>query len=139
MEIYTFGLVCAAATFLNIWIGHVSVRAIERRSERLWQPMAVFALAGVFALASSLNATGNNQAVLGITGFMLLWDSFEFYRQQKRIRIGHAPANPANPRHQRILEEFANATTVDLLDRSIRGRQYSEDEIATILKEESTK
>jgi len=135
----TFGVVCAAATFLNIWIGHVSVRAIERRAERLWQPMAVFALAGIFALVSSLSTSGNNQAVLGITGFMLMWDSFEFYRQQKRIRIGHAPANPANPRHQRILAEFPRSTTVDLLDRPIRGKQYSPDEIATMLKEESTK
>jgi len=139
MEINTFGVVCAAATFLNIWIGHVSVRAIERRTERLWQPMAVFALAGVFSLASSLNASGYNQAVLGITGFMLMWDSFELYRQQKRIRIGHAPANPANPRHQRILAEFPGANTVDLLDRPILGRQYTAEEIKTILKEESAK
>ena len=41
----------------------------------------------------------------GILGVTLLWDSFEFWRQQKRVIKGHAPANPDNPRHARILAE----------------------------------
>lgn len=137
MQIQTFGAVCAITTFLNIWIGHVSVRAIEAKSERLWQPMAVFIIAGILSLEASTRSVGASQAVLGITGVMLLWDAFELYRQHHRIQVGHAPANPSNPRHQRLLTTFPTATTVNLLDRNIRGEAYTVEEIKAILKEEA--
>jgi len=137
MSINTLGVVCAITTFLNIWIGHVSVRAIEARTERLWQPMAVLSLFGVLCLEASTRSSGTSQAVLGITGVMLLWDAYELYRQQKRVRVGHAPANPSNPRHQAILAAYPAATTVNVLDRDIRGAAYSREELDAILKEES--
>lgn len=139
MQINTIGAVCAITTFLNIWIGHVSVRAIEARSERLWQPMAVFIIAGILSLEGSTRSIGGSQAVLGITGVMFLWDAFELYRQHKRVRIGHAPADPRNPRHQFLLKTYPTATTVNLLQREIRGSAYTQDEINTILKEESVR
>lgn len=139
MEVNTLGMVCAITTFLNIWIGHVSVRIIERQVVRLWLPMTGFALGGFLLLVGSLFVAGNIQAVMGISGFMLLWDSFELFRQQKRIRIGHAPANPSNPRHQKILERFSAATSADLLDRPISGRPYTQTEIEQLLKEERPK
>jgi hypothetical protein len=45
-------------------------------------------------------------AVLGILGITLLWDALEMTRQQRRICKGHAHANPDNPRHARILEQY---------------------------------
>jgi hypothetical protein len=47
----------------------------------------------------------------------LLFDGFELSRQERRIIRGHAPANPDNPRHAKILKEYPSATTVDLLKR----------------------
>jgi len=53
---------------------------------------------------------------LGILGITLLWDAFEIYRQQNRVKHGHAPANPNNPRHARFLADpHFHATTEDLL------------------------
>jgi hypothetical protein len=33
----------------------------------------------------------------------VFWDAIEVYRQQWRVIHGHAPANPANPRHAAYL------------------------------------
>lgn len=69
---------------------------------------------------------------VGILGVTLLWDALEFYRQQRRIQRGHAPANPNNPRHAKILAEFPSATTIDWLDRDPRGSAYASTELASI-------
>jgi hypothetical protein len=66
--------------------------------------------------------------MMGIAGITFLWDSLEFFRQQKRIMKGHAPANPSNPRHARILEEYPLATVIDLLKRDPVGREVSSEE-----------
>jgi hypothetical protein len=68
-------------------------------------------------------------SILGVT---LLWDALEFFRQQKRVKHGHAPANPNNPRHAKILAEYPDATTIDWLNRSPRGSKYSSAELASI-------
>jgi len=73
--------------------------------------------------------------MFGILGVTLLWDALEFYRQQRRIQRGHAPANPNNPRHARILAEFTSATTIDWLDRDPRGSAYTPAELASIREE----
>ncbi len=58
----------------------------------------------------------NAQTILGILGVTVLWDAVELFRQQNRVRRGHAPANPHNPRHRRFLEEPNSfATTIDVL------------------------
>jgi hypothetical protein len=68
--------------------------------------------------------------ICGILGVTLLWDALELaVRQPGRIRDGHAPANPNNPRHARILSTNRNATVIDWLDRDPRGRPYSPDEL----------
>ena len=98
------GLITALATFFGIWLGHVSVRAIERRVEKLWIPISIALLLGLgleiwsfFALSRSISAA------TGVFGITVLWDALEFVRQEKRIQRGHAPANPQNPRHMRII------------------------------------
>jgi hypothetical protein len=112
----TLGVIAAFSAFLGIWLGHVAVRKIEFLSPTLWLPTAAFAVLGIlleyWSLITdhwSLNTT------LGILGITFLWDALEFTRQQRRVRKGHAPANPRNPRHANILVKYPTATTVDLL------------------------
>lgn len=129
MDTNTIGLASAAATFLGVWIGHVSVRKIEREAEQLWIPSALALLLGVGLEIGSLMAVSRAlSAFLGILGVTLLWDALELYRQQNRIREGHAPANPRNPRHARILAAHPQATTIDLLDREPVGTPISQEE-----------
>jgi len=66
--------------------------------------------------------------IFGILGITLLFDALEFTRQQKRVKKGHAPANPNNPRHAKILAEHSSATTFDLLKREPIGHVISTDE-----------
>jgi len=123
MELNFIGIIAAASAFLGIWLGHVSVRAIESRVRKLW-PAVVIALVLGLALETWSLITDNRllSAALGILGITVLWDALEFVRQEKRIKKGHAPANPSNPRHTRILAEYPSATTLDLLNRNPVGR-----------------
>lgn len=133
MELNLVGLASAAATFLGVWIGHVSVRKIEREVESIWIPSTLALLLGIgFEIASFRISNLALSAMSGILGVTLLWDALEFYRQQKRIKEGHAPANRNNPRHARILATYPAATTIDWLDRDPRGIPYSSDELELI-------
>ena len=135
MEINIIGFAAALATFLGVWLGHVSVRKIERETINLWIPALIALAFGIgFEIASFLTSNLSLSAMCGILGVTLLWDSFEFYRQQKRVKHGHAPANLNNPRHAKILAEYPNATTFDWLDRDPCGSVYSPAEL-TSLKE----
>jgi hypothetical protein len=118
MELNLTGLIAAISAFLGIWLGHVAVRAIERNAKKLWQPIFI-ALALGFALEFYSLSTVHRllSAASGILGITILWDAFEFVRQEKRVIKGHAPANPSNPRHARILADYSAATTLDLLKR----------------------
>jgi hypothetical protein len=127
------GILSAIAAFLGVWIGHVAVRQIEFNARNLLPPILI-ALglglsAGIFSLLTENIAVS---AALGILGITLLWDSFEFIRQERRIRKGHAPANPNNPRHVRILHESPAATTLDWLERNPRGKRYTAKELQAI-------
>jgi hypothetical protein len=130
MNINPVGLAAAFATFFGVWLGHVSVRKIERETVNLWIPALIALALGIgLETISFLISDLSLSAMCGILGVTLLWDSFEFYRQQKRIKQGHAPANPNNPRHAMILTEYPNATTFNWLDRDPRGRAYSSAEL----------
>lgn len=112
------GLAAAAATFLAIWLGHVGVRRIEARVTNLWVPaVAALGLGLACEVAALLAQSRAISAVLGIVGITLMWDALEFRRQHHRVGRGHAPANPNNPRHARLLAAHAAATTEDLLAR----------------------
>jgi hypothetical protein len=118
MELNLTGLIAAISAFLGIWLGHVTVRAIERKVEKLWQPI-VIALALGFALEFYSLSTVHRllSTASGILGITVLWDALEFARQEKRVKKGHAPANPSNSRHAQILADYSAATTFDLLKR----------------------
>ena len=133
MSINLIGVAVALATFFGIWLGHVSVRKIERETVNLWKPTLIALALGVgLEAVSFLTSSLALSAMCGILGVTLLWDSFEFYRQQKRVKNGHAPANPNNPRHAKILAEYPNATTFDWLARDPCGSAYSPAELASM-------
>lgn len=133
MEINLIGPAAALATFCGVWLGHVSVRKIEREAVNLWIPTCiVLALGTGLEIASLLTSSLILSAMGSILGVTLLWDALEFFRQQKRIKRGHAPANPNNPRHTKILAEYPDSTTIDWLDRNPRGCAYSLAELASI-------
>jgi hypothetical protein len=71
----------------------------------------------------------------GILGITLLFDAFEFMRQQKRIIKGHAPANPNNPRHARLMGEYTSVTSLDLLKRDPIGKPVSPREAIELIAE----
>lgn len=131
MQINFIGLAAAVATFFGVWLGHVSVRKIEREVERIWIPSTLALLFGLGLEFASLQADSLAlSAFCGILGITLLWDALELgVRQPRRIIKGHAPANPKNPRHARILAMYPTATTVDLLARDPRGVPYAEHEL----------
>ena len=124
MSINPLGIAAALATFLGIWLGHVAVRKIEIVAPKLWLPTLIFAAMGLAAEWLSLSTINRSlSALFGILGITLLWDALEFMRQQRRVRRGHAPANPQNPRHARFLSEPGpRATTSDLLQREPTGK-----------------
>lgn len=115
------GFWMALATFVGIWWGHVGVRWLEAHSLNIWPPLVVLATGGlifnVYALFAPDLTLGGVASIIGIT---LFWDAFEMYRQQNRVLKGHAPANPANPRHAAYLAA-GKGTTEDLLDREPQG------------------
>ena len=136
MVLQWVGLVAAASTFFGIWFGHVAVRKIEYNVEKLWGPItATLALGLSLVFWSLITDHLLLSAATGILGVTLLWDSFEFWRQQKRIIKGHAPANPDNPRHAHILTENATATTLDLLDRDPVGHPVTPEEAVRLISE----
>jgi hypothetical protein len=133
MELNFIGFAAAIATFLGVWLGHVAVRKIERETVNLWKPALIAIVAGTgLEFAALLTSSLILSATCGILGVTLLWDSLEFFRQQKRIKRGRAPANPNNPRHVKILAEYPDATTLDWLDRNPRGSAYSQAELSSI-------
>ena len=130
MELNYLGLVAALAAFVSIWWGHVGVRKIESISVRLWLPIFGAILLGIiFGVVAARTNNIYLSAACGIIGTVFLWDAFEFYRQQKRVKSGHAPANPSNPRHAHILTEYPEATTFDWLNRDPRGQVYTAGEL----------
>ncbi|MFH1907275.1 MAG: DUF4491 family protein [Chloroflexota bacterium] len=118
MQLNYIGIIAALTAFLSIWIGHVSVRKIEAASRTIWLPTVIAVGLGLmleyWSLVTDYRLLSTTLGILGIT---LLWDALEFTRQQRRVRKGHAPANPRNPRHVKIMAEYPSATTVDLLKK----------------------
>ncbi len=99
----TAGLIFGLTAFLSIWLGHVAVRELEYRLA--WLPWPLFLIIGLAALAASFAVSSRLlSGSFGILGITLLWDALECVRQQRRVLRGHAPANPRNTRHRRLLD-----------------------------------
>jgi Domain of unknown function (DUF4491) len=98
------------------------VRKIEAASPALWVPASGAAALGLALEAGALLTHRLFiSGTLGIVGMTLLFDALEFYRQHRRVAHGHAPANPRNPRHARLLAEHSSATTINCLEREPAG------------------
>jgi hypothetical protein len=136
VELNYVGLVAAASTFLGVWFGHVAVRKIEFISPTIWLPTLAFAIAGLISAWLSLVASEFLiSTAAGILGITFLFDAIEFSRQQNRIRKGHAPANPDNPRHVHLMREYPSVTTIDLLKCGPVGRPVSPTEAINLVTE----
>lgn len=136
MGLNTVGLVAAVSTFFGVWFGHVAVRKIEAVSPTIWLPTTAFAMIGLMLEGLSVSTTNLFLSTAsGILGFTFLWDALEFTRQQNRIKKGHAPANPDNPRHVHLMHTHSAATTLDLLKRDPIGRPVSSTEAITLVTE----
>jgi uncharacterized protein DUF4491 len=136
MELNSIGLIAAMSTFVGVWFGHVAVRKMESISPTLWLPITAFAITGIALEWISLTTSHFSLSIVtGILGFTFLWDALEFTRQQNRIKNGHAPANPNNPRHARLLHEYPPATTLDLLKRDPLGKPVSHREAIKLITE----
>ncbi len=124
MEINPLGFIAALTLFLSVWMGHVAVRKIEAETVHLWKPVMLAIGLGLALEYAALTApTRSLSMILGIAGLTLLWDAFEFKRQARRVRKGHAPANPGNPRHAAMLADpHSSAATLDVLKRDPGGR-----------------
>ena len=130
MELNLIGLTSGLAVFSGIWFGHAVVRKIDSVSPSVKIPAVMFLIIGLSMEAAAL-FSGNlyATAILGILGMTFLWDSLEFYRQHKRVQIGHAPANPRNPRHAEILANSDSATRIDWLMREPTGCKVRSEEL----------
>jgi hypothetical protein len=135
MMINPLGLIAALTAFFSIWFGHVAVRKIESISPSIWIPSMSFIILGLSCEWLSLKAPSLEvTTVFGILGITFLFDGFELRRQQRRIFKGHAPANPENPRHAKILRESASATTVDFLKREPIGASFTVQQDSRVAK-----
>ena len=133
MNLNWIGFIAAVSAFLGIWVGHVSVRKIDFVSPTVWLPSLIALSLGILLeTASILTSNPYLSAAFGILGITLMWDALEFWRQHRRVAKGHAPANPDNPRHARLLTERKSATTIDWLNRDPHGREYSPEELQAI-------
>jgi len=134
MEINFVGLTAALAAFIGIWLGHVAVRVIERNAKKLWPPILITIVLGLAFEAFSLSTFNRLlSTATGILGMTILWDALEFVRQERRVKKGHAPANPSNLRHAQILTNYPSATSLDLLKRNPIGRQVDTDEATRLI------
>ena len=140
MDFNFVGLIAALSAFLGIWLGHVSVRIIERNAKRLWQAVLIAILLGLALEAISLSSVHRPlSTAFGILGITILWDALEFVRQEKRVKKGHASANPSNPRHAKILADYPSATPLDLLKREPVGHPVSMDEAAKLITDHKSR
>jgi hypothetical protein len=129
MTLNFLGFAAALSALLGIWLGHVGVRFIERKATHLAVPITGALLLGIALEIWSLTTVHRPwSAVTGILGVTVLWDALEFLRQEKRVKHGHTPANPDNPRHARILLEYPAATRCNLLNHDPVGHPVTPDE-----------
>ncbi len=136
MTVNNVGLAAVLATFVGIWVGHVSVRKVESVAPTIWLPSTIYALMGIGCeIGALLSSAAALSVALGILGITFLFDAFEMVRQQRRIVKGHAPAHPGNARHAQILSEHSTATTLDLLKREPVGRPVAADEAVSLVAE----
>jgi len=118
------GLLLGLTVIAGIWTGHILVRRIEFSTVHLKIPIVAFFSTGILLAILSLFSKSNLlSGVLGILGIIFFWNGIETHHQENRVKKGHAPANPQNPRHRQILVDYPSATIENILkhDHSLHG------------------
>ncbi len=93
LDLQLAGPILAVVTFLTIWWGHVLVRITHYHLGT--KPAPAIFLGGLLLLLTSTQTSSDLlSAALGIVGLTCIWDAFELHRQERRVRMGHAPLNP---------------------------------------------
>ena len=91
---YFDGLIIGASAFVIIGIFHpIVIKGEYHCGVRIWPLFALLGI-GVLILAIFIG-DGIIRAILGITGFTLLWSIKEIFEQEKRVKKGWFPDNPA--------------------------------------------
>ncbi len=97
MEINDYtGVILAATVFITVAIGHEFVRKFNYLYGTKPGKYVYFVGVGLFFWTLFIE----NQllsAIIGVTAITIIWDGYEFYKQEDRIRKGEAPENPNRP------------------------------------------
>lgn len=110
------GPVLALVTFLTIWGGHVFVRIVHYYFGT--RPAPVVFMGGLLLITATTRTSSDLlSAAGGIIGLTLIWDAFELHRQEKRVRLGHAPLNP------RVHKEAAGLLAATIAEAEAGGGQ----------------
>ncbi len=88
-----FGLILGAFMLVVIGLFHTLVIKVEYHfGTRLWP---VFLVIGLFCMIVSFLVNSSLiSGVLGIAGFLFLWNIHEIFKQKERVRKGWFPKNP---------------------------------------------
>ncbi len=90
---YWDGIIIGAAMFVIVGIFHPIVIWGEYFfGTALWPCFLV--LGGVVLIAAVMAENTMVRALLGITGFTLLWSIIELFHQRERVKKGWYPENP---------------------------------------------
>ena len=97
MDLNNFtGIILAATVFITVAFGHVFVRKTNYFFGTK-PAILVFAIGIAMFYYSTMVTSNLFSSVLGITAMTIIWDGIELFRQENRIRMGHAPENPNRP------------------------------------------
>lgn len=91
------GIILGASAFALIGVFHpIVIKAEYYWGKRCWWAFAVSGTA--FCIVSLLTEDTIAAAVLGVAGFSCYWSILELFEQEKRVKKGWFPANPAKHR-----------------------------------------
>jgi hypothetical protein len=93
IDMHYDGIIIGAATFVIIGLFHpIVIKGEYYFGTSLWP---IFAFCGAAVLFSAVYTENSIiRAVLGVTGFTLLWSIIEIFHQAERVRKGWYPKNP---------------------------------------------
>lgn len=97
MQLENFtGIILAVTVFITVAIGHEFVRKITYYYGTKPAPFVFIIGIGLFISSLYVNSYLLS-AVIGVFAITVVWDGYEIYKQEERIRKGHAAENPNRP------------------------------------------
>ena len=90
------GIVIGLCTFLIIGMFHpLVIKAEYYLGKQCWW---IFLLAGILFAVLSLFIPGEWSVISGVVAFSSIWSILELFQQEKRVKKGWFPENPARKR-----------------------------------------